>query len=171
MQIYIQYTILCAWACSNQFNYFMVGHHDWLLNDPEIDLLSYLLLPLAGPEPFTDEENDSLPIDLQYLSDDKEREPDPDLRKMLLESLMKVSNVEKCTILIPYKLHFTYLPVMRRSHTHTHIQPLDLLYNYNDLLHTYASIVIIGYINLQIYYITTELHKKHTHIISAALCN
>ena len=66
-----------------------VEFHQWLLSE-EIDLLSVLLLPLAGPEEFDEDITDKLPDDLQYLPEDKEREPDPDIRKMLLESLMQV---------------------------------------------------------------------------------
>lgn len=32
-----------------------------------------------------------LPVDLQYLSPDKQREPDADIRKMLIEAIMLVS--------------------------------------------------------------------------------
>ena len=62
-----------------------------MLND-EVDLLPALLLPLAGPEQFEGEEDkmEQLPEDLQYLPDTKQREPDPDIRKMLIETLMKV---------------------------------------------------------------------------------
>ena len=63
--------------------------HPWLLGD-DVDILPVLLLPLAGPEQFSDEENDQLPLDLQYLPDDKEKEPSRDIRRMLLEALMKV---------------------------------------------------------------------------------
>ena len=69
----------------------MLGFHDWLLS-PDVDLLPVLLLPLAGPEQFSEEEIERLPLDLQYLPDDKERESDPDIRRMLLESLLKVSS-------------------------------------------------------------------------------
>lgn len=62
------------------------AHHDWLLSDA-VDILPFLLLPLAGPEELSEEENDGLPVDLQYLPEDKEREEDPDIRKMLLETL------------------------------------------------------------------------------------
>ena len=55
-----------------------------------MDILPSLLLPLAGSEQFEEEEMEKLPEDLQYLSDNKERDPDPDIRKMLLEALMKV---------------------------------------------------------------------------------
>jgi hypothetical protein len=67
-------------------------NHDWLLS-PEVDILPYLLLPLAGPEEFTDDEMDKLPPQLQYLPEDKIREPDPDIRKMLLEALIQVYGI------------------------------------------------------------------------------
>lgn len=56
----------------------------------EVDLVPRLLLPLAGPDTFTEEENDSLPVDLQFLPDDKIREPVPEIRKLVLEALMQV---------------------------------------------------------------------------------
>jgi hypothetical protein len=64
-------------------------NHDWLLSS-EVDILPHLLLPLAGPEEFTDDEMDKLPLELQYLPENKMREPDPDIRKMLLEALIQV---------------------------------------------------------------------------------
>ncbi|KAM7421988.1 hypothetical protein PAMA_010189 [Pampus argenteus] len=65
---------------------FDYAHHEWLLSDA-VDILPFLLLPLAGPEELSEEENEGLPVDLQYLPDDKKREEDPDIRKMLLETL------------------------------------------------------------------------------------
>ena len=58
---------------------FDVENHEWLLS-PEIDILSYLLVPLAGPEEFDDEDNAKLPIRLQYLPETKQREPNVDIR-------------------------------------------------------------------------------------------
>ncbi|XP_064835962.1 protein HGH1 homolog [Oncorhynchus masou masou] len=63
------------------------AHHEWLLSEA-VDILPYLLLPLAGPEELSDEENEGLPVDLQYLPEDKEREEDPDIRKMLIETMI-----------------------------------------------------------------------------------
>ena len=63
--------------------------HQWLLGE-DVDILPSLLLPLAGPEEFSEEETDKLPEDLQYLPTDKTREGDPDIRKMLLQALTKV---------------------------------------------------------------------------------
>ncbi|XP_027713591.1 protein HGH1 homolog [Vombatus ursinus] len=61
--------------------------HEWLLG-PQVELLTFLLMPLAGPEEFSEDEMDRLPVDLQYLPPDKEREPDPDIRRMLIETIM-----------------------------------------------------------------------------------
>ena len=67
---------------------FDFAHHEWLLGE-DVDILPRLLLPLAGPTPedMEADEVDKLPVDLQYLDDDKQVEEDPDLRKMLLETL------------------------------------------------------------------------------------
>ncbi|EDQ89296.1 uncharacterized protein MONBRDRAFT_32489 [Monosiga brevicollis MX1] len=64
--------------------------HEWLLS-PEVDLLPYLLLPLAGPEEFDDEDMDGMPDDLQYLPPDKKRDMDADIRMMLLEALLQLA--------------------------------------------------------------------------------
>ncbi|NXO46534.1 HGH1 protein, partial [Locustella ochotensis] len=63
--------------------------HEWLLG-PEIDALPFLLLPLAGPEELPEEEMEQLPVDLQYLPAEHQREEEPGTRKMLLETLMLV---------------------------------------------------------------------------------
>ncbi len=89
------HTPFCSWfsglVARTVTTFHPPGSHEWLLGD-EVDLLPSLLLPLAGPEQFEGEEEkvDQLPEELQYLPDDKEREPDPDIRKMLVESVMKV---------------------------------------------------------------------------------
>ncbi|MPC14236.1 Protein HGH1 [Portunus trituberculatus] len=63
--------------------------HEWLLGE-EVEVTGRLLLPLAGPDTFTLEENDKLPLDLQYLPNDKTREPEPNIRRLLLEALMQL---------------------------------------------------------------------------------
>lgn len=74
--------------CNVFFNW--SDKHEWLLNE-DLDLLSRLLLPLAGPEQFDDEDNEKLPMDLQYLPDDKQRESDPNLRLALIQALTQVN--------------------------------------------------------------------------------
>jgi hypothetical protein len=63
--------------------------HEWLFS-ADVDVLPFILLPLAGPEEFDDETNEKLPIELQYLDATKTREADPDIRIMLLESLAQL---------------------------------------------------------------------------------
>jgi hypothetical protein len=65
--------------------------HDWLLGS-DVDILPRLLLPLAGPSPehLSDDEVENLPVELQYLDEDKKIEEDPDIRKMLLEALTQL---------------------------------------------------------------------------------
>ncbi|EDW84153.1 uncharacterized protein Dwil_GK13985 [Drosophila willistoni] len=64
-------------------------YHDIILNEGD-NILVAILQPLCGPEEFNDEDNDKLPIELQYLPETKTRETDPDLRKMLLECLLQL---------------------------------------------------------------------------------
>ncbi|CAK1553230.1 unnamed protein product [Leptosia nina] len=68
---------------------FDTSHHVFLLSR-DLDLLTYLLTPLMGNEEYADEEMDALPIALQYLPKEKERDPDIDIRKMVLETLNKL---------------------------------------------------------------------------------
>ncbi|XP_023014577.2 protein HGH1 homolog [Leptinotarsa decemlineata] len=63
--------------------------HEWLLGE-KVDILPSLLLPLAGSEEFDEEDNDKLPLELQYLPDDKVREEDPDIRCILLEAITQL---------------------------------------------------------------------------------
>ncbi|XP_074841649.1 protein HGH1 homolog isoform X1 [Carettochelys insculpta] len=91
---------------------FEYRYHEWLLGT-EVDLLPFLLLPLAGPEELPEEEMERLPVDLQYLPQDKQREEDPDLRKMLLEAILLLTATkagrrlvrEKGTYLVLRELH------------------------------------------------------------------
>ncbi|XP_047437727.1 protein HGH1 homolog [Mugil cephalus] len=88
------------------------AHHEWLLSDA-VDILPFLLLPLAGPEELTEEENEGLPVDLQYLPDDKKREDDPDIRKMLLETLLLLTATKAGRQTLKDK---NVYPIMREFH-------------------------------------------------------
>lgn len=48
---------------------FDTGRHDWLLSE-EVNVLPFILLPLAGPEEFSEEDNDKFPIELQVIDGD-----------------------------------------------------------------------------------------------------
>ncbi|XP_063155866.1 protein HGH1 homolog [Candoia aspera] len=77
-------------------------HHEWLLSD-EVDLLPFLLLPLAGPEEFPEDQMERLPLDLQYLPPEKQREPEADIRKMLLETLLLLTATKPGRLLVREK--------------------------------------------------------------------
>ncbi|EJF64058.1 hypothetical protein DICSQDRAFT_159976 [Dichomitus squalens LYAD-421 SS1] len=55
---------------------------------PGINVLPYVLLPLAGPEEFDLEDQEKLPPALQFLPPTKVREPDPVLRQTHVETLL-----------------------------------------------------------------------------------
>nr|CAG4644093.1 EOG090X08WK [Lepidurus arcticus] len=90
--------------------------HEWLLG-PEIDLLPRLLLPLAGPEEISDEEMEKLPIDLQYLSPDKLREPDPDIRRLLLEAVNQLCATRKAREIVRGKNTYVILRELHKWET------------------------------------------------------
>ncbi|XP_028673934.1 protein HGH1 homolog [Erpetoichthys calabaricus] len=91
---------------------FEYSYHEWLLSD-KVDILPCVLLPLAGPEELSEEENENLPVDLQYLPEDKKREKDPDIRKMLLETIMLLTATKNGRDIVKKKN--TY-PIMREFH-------------------------------------------------------
>lgn len=91
---------------------FEYEYHEWLLSE-DIDILSRLLLPLAGGEEFDDDDMERLPVDLQYLPPDKTREEDPDLRTMLVEAITQLCSTKGCRVLIKEKN--TYV-IMRELH-------------------------------------------------------
>jgi len=70
-------------------NLFVADYHPWLFS-PEVDIMPALLLPLAGPEEFDEDDMERLPTELQYLEPSKTREPDPLIRKNLIEALTQV---------------------------------------------------------------------------------
>lgn len=74
---------------------FEMDHNEWLLG-PEVDILPRLLYPLMGPEELDEDEMEKLPLDLQYLGTDKQRERSPEIRKMLIEALTQLCATREC---------------------------------------------------------------------------
>lgn len=62
-------------------------YHERIISEEDPELLVRLVMPLAGGEVLTDEEMESLPLDLQYLPDDKQRELNADIRRLLIEAI------------------------------------------------------------------------------------
>ncbi|KAG7666360.1 HGH1 [[Candida] subhashii] len=67
---------------------FDTNSHERLLQDSEINLLPFILLPLAGPEEIDEDEMFDLPEELQLLPSDKQREPLHGVICIHLESIL-----------------------------------------------------------------------------------
>ncbi|KZS94384.1 DUF383-domain-containing protein [Sistotremastrum niveocremeum HHB9708] len=80
---------------------------------PGINILQYLLLPLAGPEELDIDEQDDLPASLQFLPSTKKREPDTSLRLMHVETLLLLCTTRWGRDFL--RQHGTY-QIIRRAH-------------------------------------------------------
>lgn len=67
---------------------FDTAKHELLLTNEKINLLPYILLPIAGPEEISEDYVFDLPDELQLLPSDKKREPLKGLICIHLESLL-----------------------------------------------------------------------------------
>lgn len=76
---------------------FETDYHERLC---DAGILLHLLMPLAGPEEFTEEEYEEMPVDLQYLPSDKEREPDKEIQKLLIDSLFQLCATKICRMIL-----------------------------------------------------------------------
>ncbi|MCJ1486250.1 hypothetical protein MMC06_006427, partial [Schaereria dolodes] len=74
---------------------FSLPAHPVLLSPSGINILPYLLLPLAGPEEFSEDENDQLLEELQYLPLDKKRDSDCEILKTHLETLLLLTSIRQ----------------------------------------------------------------------------
>ena len=70
---------------------FDVPSHSRLVASSDLDginILPYILLPLMGPEEYSDEDTEGMLDDLQLLPPDKAREPDNEIIKTHLDTLL-----------------------------------------------------------------------------------
>lgn len=65
---------------------FETEYHKWLLSE-DVDMLPKLVLPLADGTEFDEDDNDKLPLELQYLPENKMREDDPDIRYFKIKGM------------------------------------------------------------------------------------
>ncbi|KAM5434590.1 Protein hgh1 [Microsporum ferrugineum] len=95
---------------------FEVSSHPSLMSESEVNLLPYILLPLAGPEEFGDEESSSMLPDLQLLPPDKQRDPDPDILTAHLETLLLLTSTREGRDTLR---RIQIYPLVRECHLHT----------------------------------------------------
>lgn len=74
---------------------FDVKVHKTLIFNPEINILPYILLPLAGNEEIPEDEMFELPEELQFLPDTKKRESDSGIIVTYLECLLLLSSTKE----------------------------------------------------------------------------
>lgn len=74
---------------------FDTDSHSKLIHDEKINLLPYILLPLAGPEEIDEDDMFNLPEELQLLPSDKKRDPVTSIICTHLESLLLLSTTRE----------------------------------------------------------------------------
>lgn len=92
---------------------FEIESHPSFLNEDEINILPYLLLPIMGNEEFDEEETMAMLPDLQLLPPDKERDRDPTVMQTHVETLMLLTTTrEGRDIMREIKVY----PIIRELH-------------------------------------------------------
>ncbi|KAI5305321.1 hypothetical protein KEM56_004733 [Ascosphaera pollenicola] len=94
---------------------FEVDEHPNLLSESGVNVLPYILLPLAGPEEFTDEESSAMLPDLQLLPPDKARDSDPEILVTHLETLLLLTTTREGR---DHMREIKVYPLIRECHLH-----------------------------------------------------
>jgi hypothetical protein len=74
---------------------FDISPHRLLLSESDVNLLPYVLLPITGPEEFSEEETLAMLPDLQLLPSDKARDSDPQIILTHLETLLLLTTTRE----------------------------------------------------------------------------
>lgn len=93
---------------------FEVGDHPSFLDEDEIGILPYLLLPVMGDEDYDEEETMAMLPDLQLLPPDKKREPDTAILQTHLETLMLLTTTKRGRELMR---EVKVYPIIRETHS------------------------------------------------------
>lgn len=94
---------------------FEVDAHPAFLAEDEMNLLPYILLPIAGNEEFDVEETMDMLPDLQLLPPDKERDSDPEIVQAHVETLTLLTTTrEGRDLMREVKVY----PLIRETHLH-----------------------------------------------------
>ncbi|KAL9620024.1 MAG: hypothetical protein Q9160_005402 [Pyrenula sp. 1 TL-2023] len=94
---------------------FEIPSHPSLFAEDEVNLLPYVLLPLAGSEEFSEEESAAMPPDLQLLPPDKARDADKDILVTHLETLLLLTTTREGREVMREKKVY---PIVRETHLH-----------------------------------------------------
>ncbi|KAI1309978.1 hypothetical protein EDD11_003927 [Mortierella claussenii] len=101
---------------------FAVESHPALLDENDINVLPYILLPLCGPEEFDLDDMEGMPEDIQLLPPTKTREADAHLRETLLEGLILLTSTRAGRDYLREKKTYPVIQKMHLAETDEHVQ-------------------------------------------------
>jgi len=94
---------------------FDVEAHPKLMASDGVNILPYIILPIMGSEEYDDEDTDGMLEDLQLLPPDKHREPDNEILKTHLETILLLTTTRPGRDLLrAIKVY----PILRETHLH-----------------------------------------------------
>ncbi|KAK3839890.1 MAG: hypothetical protein J3R72DRAFT_446924 [Linnemannia gamsii] len=103
---------------------FAVDHHPALLDESDINVLPYILLPLCGPEEFDIDDMEGMPEDIQLLPPTKTREADAHLRETLLEGLILLTSTREGRDYLREKKTYPVIQKMHAAETVDEVQEM-----------------------------------------------
>ncbi|TEA11481.1 Protein HGH1-like protein [Colletotrichum sidae] len=92
---------------------FEIQFHPQFLDETEVDILPYILLPIIGSEEYDDEDTDGMLPDLQLLPPDKKRDADPRIMQTHLETLLLLTTTREARELMR---RVKVYPIVRETH-------------------------------------------------------
>ncbi len=96
---------------------FDVPSHPAFLDEDQVNLLPYVLLPIMGNEEYDDEETMGMLPDLQLLPPDKKRDTDPNIVQTHVETLMLLTATREGRDLMR---KVNVYPIIRETHLRVH---------------------------------------------------
>ena len=93
---------------------FDVESHPAFLEEDQINILPYILLPITGNEEYDDEETMAMLPDLQLLPPDKQRDPDSNIVQTHVETLTLLTTTKEGRELMR---NISVYPIVRETHS------------------------------------------------------
>jgi hypothetical protein len=93
---------------------FDVESHPVFLEEDQINILPYILLPITGNEEYDDEETMAMLPDLQLLPPDKQRDPDSNIVQTHVETLTLLTTTKEGRELMR---NISVYPIIRETHS------------------------------------------------------
>jgi hypothetical protein len=94
---------------------FDISFHSTLFSEDDANLLPYILLPITGPEEFSEEETMAMLPDLQLLPPDKKRDSDNSIMVTHLETLLLLTTTQEGR---ERMREVQVYPIIRECHLH-----------------------------------------------------